>query len=786
MTSPSSKVSVPVRNTIIRNYLYPRSLVPSQAVITILSLKYGPVNENNLAKSNDVQPFVNLSVHISLLKWLIIVYPYISDSQLITKLYSTLFTKIPYESTRPYVCHLLYLSTTQSIVVPWRCQLLIEFYLRSPNSAPIAGLLQAYKSYAPHVFSGVFSTVKIQRVFPHPDLDFELQIRKIHEQLSNNEEASLQLRQDLENEQEYNKSRKRNTSDHGDIDQDNDPRNRKRPNNFGNPNNPDIPTSIKSIPSPISSASILQTSLPTSYQPFLAIENVRTVRQFVSGYYKLAFPDRLGSVFGDTNGMLSRLLLYKGTSKEWDRLNSWLLQQLYDCVEWESETPDGYDADNNISLSNPRSNKTRNGSPSVIARVDNSAYLQFFLERLLTFYMYTRKLPEAAEEFIFEYLKAWDGVSHASIMRQLIPILPLRTSHSVETRILSPLRRIIDSNFASRHVYVYEILTMLVSNWQSAIVYEFQKEFGKNVPMQANYSDNQDNSQDSHTAWFLKHYSNRKELFHSLQVLCAFVDYYGLFSVEQFPEDVMIASSIVEFFKKVALLQSYIHDPYALTMSTDLYYRLFMFKSGVVLSKICDLARYWRYLTRLPTSKTPKSDEYEILSIILDICNSLWLNKAFTGAEERPSNWAKTYIKESLRVEKPLPAYFKLNPNLIASLRQMAKRNGLVLDRVFSLSWSPIFCLQTEQFWRSLEKEKEEEMGAEHGNGSFMLEKYLDVPPDKDSIARNAEAGGLDINAKTFKMMNLDKLGKNHYVGVQEILNSSLKLLIHRQSDSQS
>lgn len=733
-------------------------------MVIILNLSYGPINEKDKSSDSNVQPTIHRSLHIAFLKWLIVVFPFFADPQIVTKLYSTLFTKIPYESTRPYVCQLLYLATTQALVVPWRCKLLVEYYTRFPNSPVIIGLLQLYKSYAPFIFRGAIAQINPQRVFPHPNVSMELQIRKIHDSLSNNSDFHDQQQKEEADEQLFNKNNKRyRGKDSEDLSARKrpDPSTRIDANDSSSTRIPQVSTTLQTRPAP--------------YLPTLAIENIMGTQEFVLGYHKLKFPDRIGSVFGNTNGMLLQLLLYKGTAKEWSRLNSWLLQQLYDCVQWASETPGGDFVDDTygngyggrsfgvISKVVPQSSNPSKAlsSPSAIVKINNNSFLQFYLEKIHTFYSHTQKLPESAEEFLYSYLPVWDGVAHSKIMKQLISLLPFRSANVIETQILGPLRRILDSNFASRHIYVYELLGMLIGNWKMKLIFQQYQEFGI-IP--AHESDNP-----SRNTWFLKNYEKRSELFKSLQLMCTFVDYYGLFSAEQFPDNTSVSLSIITFFKKVTLFQSEICDTIVLPMSSDLFYHLFLSQSGVVLSKICELLRYWRYLMRLSYTKTPKKVEMETQSMILDVCNCLWLNRAFSNAEERENDWPSIYIKEGLLKNTPQPSLLKLHPQLIVSLKHLAEANGIILDQMFFLSYSPIFSLQTALFWRRLEEQ----------NAPFK--PYLDSPPDAESIAKNAAKGGLSISTKVFKKKLLEEIGRNQFIDIKEILTSSLKVLSSRR-----
>lgn len=804
LIASDSKLPVQVRISIVRDYLYPRHYVSSKVVMLILGLKFAPVFVDKDKSSDDPTPappnHVPIKVHIALLKWLIVVFPFLADSQIVTKLYSTLFCKIPYESTRLYVCHLLYLATTQAIVVPWRCQLLVEYYSKFPNSLPILGLLQVYKSYAPNIFQGTLAQIKTQKIFSNINVNMELQIRKIHETLKNNKEAQQQLRTERVLEQPNN-GRKRIISS---IPENESSSNKKQ--------KTDDAVAIASKPHP-STANVPRVrtsdiqSTPTLFNPALQVENITSVNQFVNGFQNLKFPDQLGSVFSDTNGMLLRLLIYKGTSKEWDRINSWLLQQLFDCVEWAAETPGGDIIDDTYEggyggrtlgnlpafvASSVDISGILNTPTSTITRVNGGPFLQFYLEKILEFYMYTKKLPEAAEEFLYEYMSVWDGIAHSKIMQSLIAVLPMRTLQITKNQILSPFRRLSESRYASRHVYIYETLAMLVRNWRLQELLQDLENQRRNVDSKGESTQQQINN--------ITRFSDHCQI---LREICTFVDYYGLFSVEQFHDNIKVSLSVIAFFKEVALYPVHEYFPVVLTMGLELLYYLLMTKSGVVLSHCCDLVLDWKplHMSDFRDQSLNKSTEFQM--IVLDFCNGIWLNKAFEKSENIPENWPDMILNGTLpENDRPDPMYFLLHPKLIVKLKAMTSKQKFDLNFWSSFSLSLIFCRRTLEFWRSLEKQEDEEATiAANKNAKTpdhpkkfkssvtnlppkKISHRLLEPPTYPSLRANINAGGLMLLYGDFRIKLLDHLKYNGFFGLHSLLYNTMKKLMARKSET--
>lgn len=120
--------------------LIPNKPINSKTVITIAS---------NLGVSAH-KP--SLKIQISLLKWLCTVHPFLKDGQVLNSLYTVFFNYLSYESLRPYLCSLLFISTTAESVQPWRYDTLLQ--IKNKNRDPrtsghVDALLTLYSHFKP-------------------------------------------------------------------------------------------------------------------------------------------------------------------------------------------------------------------------------------------------------------------------------------------------------------------------------------------------------------------------------------------------------------------------------------------------------------------------------------------------------------------------------------------------------------------------------------------------------------------------------------------------------------
>jgi hypothetical protein len=123
----------------------PSLLIPNKPVLSRTVIRIS----SNLGLSPS-KP--SLKTQIALMKWLCTVHPFLEDSQIINSLYTVLFNYLNYESLRPYLCSLLFISTTSESVQPWRYDTLLQ--IKNKNRDPrtsgyVDALLTLYSQFKP-------------------------------------------------------------------------------------------------------------------------------------------------------------------------------------------------------------------------------------------------------------------------------------------------------------------------------------------------------------------------------------------------------------------------------------------------------------------------------------------------------------------------------------------------------------------------------------------------------------------------------------------------------------
>lgn len=268
VTRPS-KVPAAACGKIIKDLLLPNEPIGNDSVIRVVSC---------LGQDNRI-PMQSKS---KLLRWLVVVFDFLEDSKVITKLYGVLFGNLKYESSRMWICHLLFLSTTPTLVRPWRVAYLRELYEKNRESQHLLTLLKLYKDYAPELVPESFPPVR-GTTFRHPDTGKV----KLISRIQNNRE------EEVSSSSYYKMSSL---------------------------------TKRQKIAIPqIQTRTLLGVGPPS-----FGIEDVQNLREFAENIYILRLPLQMGSALGG-NEMLAKLLRYYPYTEGWERVDTFLRYALHDA-----------------------------------------------------------------------------------------------------------------------------------------------------------------------------------------------------------------------------------------------------------------------------------------------------------------------------------------------------------------------------------------------------------------------------------------------------------------------
>ncbi|KAK9359773.1 Mis6-domain-containing protein [Lipomyces starkeyi] len=246
--------------------LYPREKVDDDVVIRIVGcLGVGQGKADQL-------------VQVNLLRWLVLIQPFLKSQKILSKVYHILFMHLSYESTRQWIAHLLFLATKRHDIRPWRIQYLLEMQNKYRESQHLTGLLLLYKEYFPEIVIDRFAKLR-GALFKYPDPQFLSIIHEVHARANSlSGEVPSFPRDGLSNL----KRRKLNIPEMITLD-----------------------VSEKSV----------------------TVEELSTLASFAKNIDRVSLPAQVGSVLRD-DGMVKRILVNRPSQRAWARLNTWIASSL--------------------------------------------------------------------------------------------------------------------------------------------------------------------------------------------------------------------------------------------------------------------------------------------------------------------------------------------------------------------------------------------------------------------------------------------------------------------------
>ncbi|RAO65008.1 uncharacterized protein BHQ10_001020 [Talaromyces amestolkiae] len=153
--------------TLIKN-LYPQERVSSNVVTKIVCC-LGPAR---------VKP--SPATQTLLLQWLLLIYEFLEEPAILSRLYSVLFNMLDMISLRRPLCHILSLITRRPNVKPFRIQAIMELLRNAgDDEKELMGLLRVFKNYYPDIIIGDIGRSKF--FFKHPDPEWTAKLKQLQE-----------------------------------------------------------------------------------------------------------------------------------------------------------------------------------------------------------------------------------------------------------------------------------------------------------------------------------------------------------------------------------------------------------------------------------------------------------------------------------------------------------------------------------------------------------------------------------------------------------------------------
>lgn len=228
------------------------------------------------------------------------------------------------------------------------------------------------------------------------------------------------------------------------------------------------------------------------------------------------------------------------------------------------------------------------------------------------------------------------------------------------------------------------------------------------------------------------------------------------------------ALRVLDFYERAAHLYSngmLLRSLQITIPPVTLVYTLQFTTSLAAASRLCAvLAAYKQafavYMANATKALGPQYDKAQVNTFngfLMDICNCLWRGKAFATRDAHARGCAVSPAPAAA-----LTAY-------VAGLSAASGAGDMTLSSLFTMSYSPLLCLQAADHLRRLEEKEDEdvELHARHAG-----------PVTTRSLAQLARKGGLQLAWQDYRLGVLRHLEENGFGGIPELMYSTMRNLL--------
>lgn len=590
------------------------------------------------------------TLQVQLLKWLISVYSFLEESDIIERLYGILFNYLEFEFLRPHIAHLLFLATRKKHVDSSRISRLRGLYSKYDNSEHLIGLLVLYKEYAPDEIFDTFPKIS-HTVFSHPDYDYLNELISLNTRTD--KRAVLQSTNDELNYMDLFsqklKKRKKN-----------------------------IATQDFSLSMTLSEN-----------------ENVHTISDLSQKIESLKIPIDPSAILGDKSRFSFYTLALKGEKVDLDKLEVWIsfvLEEFDDLAD-----------DEKLNILDSLKNYT-----SLISEIPDSISASFLSNE----HMLSKSSPQA-QTYMWYFLKSLNPLNEEKFQKILNLLL-----HQVQKQSIDWTLSLLES------------LAFLFQSWPSKLGF-WREERHETLSYEELYNT------------ILRAYSQITSLIPDLLIKFKF-------------ERRLLIQSLwfISTLQKIPKQYLNIQD---VVLSPCLVYICFFVNDPLAISILCGHLNFAKLVLQEAVSNenTIKLTALHN-SFVVDICNSLWRNKAFDISKKADGT--------------SFGLTFEFINSMMTKVSIFDRNSSFPL--LFNINHSPAFSSRSANIVRLLEDSDTECSMRHAGPLTQASVKELLHDPESKWLKTDYEETRIEI------LRALDKAG---YVGLADLLFSHLKSLLNKR-----
>ncbi|UZP44446.1 hypothetical protein NXS19_012258 [Fusarium pseudograminearum] len=344
-------------------------------------------------------------------------------------------------------------------------------------------------------------------------------------------------------------------------------------------------------------------------------------------------------------------------------------------------------------------------------------------------------LPSLLIDFFARFLPLWDGSQHRDSIFTILSYSPLLDFQKLYQHIFKPLEEATFDNTPESQLAVLDVYKNTLHHWTVVL------ESSDTIP---------DYASDA-VADLIRH-----------------VNPLAL-SIAQTSTSVSARSAILDFYEQNSRLISHETLKHYIRIElppSHLIYILFFSSSAAIMSRICAILASYKKGFEMAMLTKPKHDgsnridssSYNRIFVslfngyLMDMCNCFWRGKAFTDSDP---NAQGCLIPRSLV------------PILSSYITSVDK--SLALNSLFSLSYSPLLCLQSMRCIQDLES-------AEINSGTPLRIRH-EGPPTQGSLGQLVGSGGIRISWQDYRIKVLEELSAKELAGITDLLKNTMTIL---------
>ncbi|CAM0139970.1 hypothetical protein VKS41_007623 [Umbelopsis sp. WA50703] len=435
------------------------------------------------------------------------------------------------------------------------------------------------------------------------------------------------------------------------------------------------------------------------------LEDMTSAIEMVERVTKLVLPTELASIFDSR--LLQHLVMWNCEPSTVERINLWLEQYLADLLY-------SYDQ-----------------------AADSKQALNDFLKKILSMAEFTRELLPAFERFLQHYLSSWNGLDHQDLILKLIGFIKPTDYQDLHKGYLMPLLQLYTVSDVTWKAQLLVAYSKWLKNWALLDWRGHQRRRAED-----NSEEDKEITQFGGLPYNIQYLKTIEEFVIHVDSLCVL----GLQIEDDNP---ILQHAALSFFEVVSSLFADFDIPQITVTSHALVFRLCLSSSGVALSRMCGILLQYHLAfqensDRSEDWKATYTKEYVNIfnSIVMDVCNAIWRNRAFNNVDSHASGMT-------------LPAY------VVEQLNEVCQSRNQNLGTALSITHSAALAGYSMRFMQDKEK-------------MAGLTQTHSQPVTASVLLESAESGGVNMKLREFREQLLDHLDTVGFVGMKEFLYATM------------